>query len=592
MPMPAGAVRYQKGILFCSQGELAPDTGGLWYMPLGKPPVPVLTSFFGRPFNSIQNVVQDRDGGLWFTDSASGFEQEIRLKPQLPNHVYRFDPQKGDLRVVADGFGRPTGIAMSPDQRTLYITDTAAARPDGSIDRTLPATIYAFDVSERFGSPSLANRRLFAYALAGVPTAVHCDQAGNVYASCGDGIEVWSPGGMVLGLIEVPVLWTSVSVSLTICFSRLGLRKWKGQRFTQGDYWVIVALVFLCINAGVRLYIGLYGTPVGLFYKGEGSADEALAHLTAQQRAQLVTAGKVQIVYRVGFCIILWSLKMAVVDILRSLLRNLWYYRKLFNSLYCLLFLTFVASFISIFLQCGPLREYWGVHLNSDACNKNDLWLITCESGNILTDTVLLLVPFPVIAKAKIPNTKRVRIIAIFGLGSFLVGVNILRLNHGLKPVDSQDYGRAIWCSIEVGVAMIVANLPAIYILLQPSFTRRRRARRYRPGRPSWRRAKFTSRGATHAPRTTVSRSARFSRAARNSLERGWGALPWNGGFGFDTRITGGTRTGHTGCSIDDETSGILVETELNMEVEVFEMADTTSLIARPPAAKLPESHV
>ncbi|RYP43549.1 hypothetical protein DL768_009868 [Monosporascus sp. mg162] len=204
MPMPAGAIRYQKGILFCSQGELAPDTGGLWYMPLGKPPVAVLTSFFGRPFNSIQNVVQDRDGGLWFTDSASGFEQEIRPKPQLPNHVYRFDPQKGDLRAVADGFGRPTGIAMSPDQRTLYVTDTAAAHPDGSVDHTLPATIYAFDVIERSGSPSLANRRMFAYALAGVPTAVHCDQAGNVYASCGDGIEVWSPGGMVLGLIEVP----------------------------------------------------------------------------------------------------------------------------------------------------------------------------------------------------------------------------------------------------------------------------------------------------------------------------------------------------------------------------------------------------
>ncbi|RYP60334.1 hypothetical protein DL769_008166 [Monosporascus sp. CRB-8-3] len=204
MPMPACAIRYQKGILFCSQGELAPDTGGLWYMPLGKPPVAVLTSFFGRPFNSIQNVVQDRDGGLWFTDSASGFEQEIRPKPQLPNHVYRFDPQEGDLRVVADGFGRPTGIAMSPDQRTLYITDTAAAHPDGSIDQTLPATIYAFDIIERSGSPSLANRRVFAYALVGVPTAVHCDQAGNVYASCGDGIEVWSPGGMVLGLIEVP----------------------------------------------------------------------------------------------------------------------------------------------------------------------------------------------------------------------------------------------------------------------------------------------------------------------------------------------------------------------------------------------------
>ncbi|RYP79926.1 hypothetical protein DL770_006465 [Monosporascus sp. CRB-9-2] len=280
---------------------------------------------------------------------------------------------------------------------------------------------------------------------------------------------------------------------------------------------------------------------------------------------------------------------MVVLDILRSLLRSLWYYRKLFNSLYCLLFLTFAAAFISIFLECEPLSKYWQADLNFDAC-KNDLWLITSESGNILTDTVLLLVPFPVIAKANIPITKRIRVIAIFGLGFFLVGVNILRLNHGLHPDDSHYSGRSIWCSIEIVVAMIVANSPTIYILLRPSFTRRRRARRNRTGGPSWPRAKFTYGGATYVPRTMDSHSPRFSRAARNSLEHCWGGLPWNGGAGFDTRITSGTRTAHTGLSIEDDASGILVETELNLEVELLEMADTTSLITQPPPAKLPES--
>ncbi|RYO95455.1 hypothetical protein DL766_007763 [Monosporascus sp. MC13-8B] len=283
---------------------------------------------------------------------------------------------------------------------------------------------------------------------------------------------------------------------------------------------------------------------------------------------------------------------MAVIDILRSLHRNLWYYRKLFNSLYSLLFLTFAAAFISIFLECVPLSAYWEVDLTFDACKKYELWLITYESGNILTDTVLLLAPFPVIAKAKIPNTKRVRIIAIFGLGVFLVGVNILRLNHGLYPVKSYNSGRSIWCSIEILVAMIVANLSAIYMLLRPSFTTRRRARRDRPGAPSRLKAKFTSGGATYDPRMTDSQGARLSQTARNSLEHGWAGIPWNGASGFDTRITGGTRTAHTGWSMEDDTSGILVETELNLEVEVFEMADTTSLITRPPKAKLPESHV
>ncbi|RYP13132.1 hypothetical protein DL767_010891 [Monosporascus sp. MG133] len=359
----------------------------------------------------------------------------------------------------------------------------------------------------------------------------------------------------------------------------------------------MVTLVFIGMSIGARYHTNLYGTPIELLHKGpyklgKELAEEVLAQLTAQQRAQLVIAGKLQIVHRAGVCVILWSLKMVVLDILRSLLRNLWYYRKLFNSLYCLLFLTFAAAFISIFLECDPLSEYWEVNLNFDACKKNDLWLITSESGNILADTVLLLVPFPVIAKANIPYTKRIRVIAIFGLGFFLVSVNILRLNHGLHPNDSHFSGGSIWCSIEIVVAMIVANSPTIYILLRPSFTRRSRARRNRPGGPRWPKARFTSGGATYVPRTMDSESARFSRAARNSPELGWGGLPWNGGSGFDTRITSGTRTAHTGLTIEDDASGILVETELNLEVELLDMADTTSLITQPPTAKLPESPV
>lgn len=136
MPMPAGACLFKDGILYCSQGTLASDTGGLWYMAWRKAPAPLLVGYFRKPFNSIQNVVQDREGGLWFTDASAGFELDIRPKPKLPNQVYRVDGNGGNVRVVADGFGRPTGITLSPDESTLYVTDTDANRPDGSTDPT------------------------------------------------------------------------------------------------------------------------------------------------------------------------------------------------------------------------------------------------------------------------------------------------------------------------------------------------------------------------------------------------------------------------------------------------------------------------
>ena len=62
---------------------------------------------------------------------------------------------------------------------------------------------YAFDVSTYHGEPFLTNRRLFAVTDAGIPDGIKCDLDGNVYSGCGDGIHVWSPGGVLLGRIRI-----------------------------------------------------------------------------------------------------------------------------------------------------------------------------------------------------------------------------------------------------------------------------------------------------------------------------------------------------------------------------------------------------
>ncbi|OAA57062.1 smp-30/gluconolaconase/lre-like region containing protein [Niveomyces insectorum RCEF 264] len=233
MPMPAGAISYggsglasastnpitastSGGVLYCAQGNPSPGTSGLFYMPRGKPPLPLVTSYYGREFNSVHDVARAPDGSLWFTDPCHGFEQDFRKKPQLPCHIYRFDPVTGDLRVVADGLQRPTGICFGHDAMTVYVTDTDALHGDGNQDATRAATIYAFDVVRRGGADFLANKRVFAYALRGVPMGIRCDAAGNVYAGCADGVEVWNLGGMLLGVIEVTGGVTS------FCFSREG----------------------------------------------------------------------------------------------------------------------------------------------------------------------------------------------------------------------------------------------------------------------------------------------------------------------------------------------------------------------------------
>lgn len=79
-------------------------------------------------------IVSRKDGSIWFTDPSYGHEQEFRPRPKLPNVVYRFVPETGELRVMADGFVKPNGIAFGVGEEVVYVTDTGACGGDGTKD--------------------------------------------------------------------------------------------------------------------------------------------------------------------------------------------------------------------------------------------------------------------------------------------------------------------------------------------------------------------------------------------------------------------------------------------------------------------------
>lgn len=202
--MANGGVNYRDGLLLCAQGSLN-EPGGLVYMEAKRPhrTVTLLDNYHGRQFNSPNDVVVHSDGSIWFTDPIYGYEQGFRPKPQLPQQVYRYNPETGDLRVVADGFGRPNGICFAPGEETVYITDTDFIHGDGTSSLARASTIYAFNILLVKGSPFLTNRRLFAMADTGAPDGIKCDVHGNVYSGCGDGVNVWNSGGSLIGKILV-----------------------------------------------------------------------------------------------------------------------------------------------------------------------------------------------------------------------------------------------------------------------------------------------------------------------------------------------------------------------------------------------------
>ena len=155
----------------------------------------------GLRFNSPNDVVVKSDHTVWFTDPNYGELQGFKGRSEIGAYVYRHDPVTGETTVVADGFNKPNGLAFSPDELTLYLTDTGANQAPGTYFAGLPHHIRAFDLH---GGRHLRNERLFAVISPGCPDGIKVDLDGRVYTTSATGVQVFTPEGDLLGEIASP----------------------------------------------------------------------------------------------------------------------------------------------------------------------------------------------------------------------------------------------------------------------------------------------------------------------------------------------------------------------------------------------------
>ncbi|MBT3275514.1 MAG: SMP-30/gluconolactonase/LRE family protein [Spirochaetales bacterium] len=157
-------------------------------------------SYDGKRLNSPNDVVVKSDGSIWFTDPPYGILTDYEGHKQESeigaNYVFRLDSQTGSLKVVCDDFDKPNGIAFSPDEKRLYVSDTGGSHDDNGAHH-----IRIFDVSE---TGSLSGGEVFAEISPGLSDGFRLDSDGNVWTSAGDGVHCYSPGGDLLGKIIVP----------------------------------------------------------------------------------------------------------------------------------------------------------------------------------------------------------------------------------------------------------------------------------------------------------------------------------------------------------------------------------------------------
>ncbi len=162
----------------------------------------VVDRFQGKKLNSPNDVVVKSDGTIWFSDppygiasNHEGYQAESELGV---NYVFRFDPKTSALTVVCDCVEEPNGLAFSPDESVLYVSDTSAAmRKDGSGNHH----IVRFDVVD---GTSLHNPTVFAEVSPGLSDGLRLDSRGWIFTSSEDSVQVFHPDGTLLAKILVP----------------------------------------------------------------------------------------------------------------------------------------------------------------------------------------------------------------------------------------------------------------------------------------------------------------------------------------------------------------------------------------------------
>ena len=150
----------------------------------------LVDSWNGLPLNSPNDVAVKSDGTIWFTDPTYGHLQGFRPKPQIGDHVYRYNPSSDSLTLVADGLDKPNGLAFSPDERVLYVGDNGA-----------PHELLAFDVED---GARLSGRRVVAVSSGEHPDGIKVDSEGRIYASAASSVQIFDERGEQIGEIELP----------------------------------------------------------------------------------------------------------------------------------------------------------------------------------------------------------------------------------------------------------------------------------------------------------------------------------------------------------------------------------------------------
>lgn len=202
--LPRGGEVGSNGLALNNRGELVLCQHGDRRMAVMEAPTdnpkPVFRTvadrFNGKRFNSPNDACYSRSGVLYFTDPPYGLENKMDDPSKEIDFqgVYRVDAH-GKLSLFTDELTRPNGIALSPDDHTLYV---ANSDPSHAVWMAYTLNDQGEILQEKifFDVTSIAKKEK------GLPDGLKVDQHGNLFATGPGGVWIFNSSGKVLGKIH------------------------------------------------------------------------------------------------------------------------------------------------------------------------------------------------------------------------------------------------------------------------------------------------------------------------------------------------------------------------------------------------------
>lgn len=193
------------GIRFDAQGNMivceGADFGGRMIvrtdMKTGRSKI-IAGLFNGTPFNSPNDLTIDSRGRIYFTDPRyTGYESV----DQPVMGVYRIDSDN-NIRLIINNIPMPNGIALSPNENTLYV----GCNYEGDENHNPVSALYSFDISDSDNLTLV--KELIRFKDDAGPDGIKTDDRGNLFVAVRDEekpqVTVYDPQGELIDLLNLP----------------------------------------------------------------------------------------------------------------------------------------------------------------------------------------------------------------------------------------------------------------------------------------------------------------------------------------------------------------------------------------------------